>query len=85
MYITKKEYDNNAEKISKLCGRVVQKHLQKINYLNDKIKEIQDSCPHYGLIEKNVSNTGNWDRNDDCYWTNFKCPHCGKGWIKFYE
>lgn len=75
---------HNDEKISKVIGRKIEKIKNKITELSIKRRELQDICPHYGLIKTPGANTGNWDRNDDEYWTDYKCPHCGKQWREMY-
>lgn len=46
------------------------------------IKAIQNSCPHSPdvLWYWNFSNTGNYDKSDDCYWATYHCQECGKIW-----
>ena len=43
---------------------------------------IQNNCPHEGLVGEYKGNTGNWDRNDDSYWVDFRCPVCEKFWTE---
>lgn len=46
------------------------------------IKEQQILCTH-PLIARQTTDRGsrgNWDRGDDCYWTNHECEICGRSW-----
>ncbi len=43
-------------------------------------KALHDVCPHLDASKKHCGSTGNWDRSDDCYWIEYKCPDCGKFW-----
>ncbi len=45
-----------------------------------KITRIRDACPHPDAVKEHKANTGNYDPSCDCYWTEFKCPECGKFW-----
>lgn len=76
--------EDHDEKISRNIGRMIDKKRQRIRTIQNEIKELQEICPHSGLIETPGADTGNWDRNDDEYWTDYKCPHCGKQWRKTY-
>ncbi len=60
----------------------VQKLKAKIAVLHDKITVIQTACPHppVHVTYQYDSNTGNWDRGDDGYWTNIKCALCERRW-----
>jgi hypothetical protein len=46
----------------------------------DQIDLIQEICYHPDVVKTHKSNTGNYDPHADCYWTEFKCPDCGKWW-----
>lgn len=43
-------------------------------------RELQSICTHPDATKKHCGSTGNWDRNDDSYWIEFKCPDCNKFW-----
>ncbi len=43
-------------------------------------RELQSICTHPNAIGKNFSDTGNWDRSQDSYWTEWHCTDCGKKW-----
>lgn len=45
-------------------------------------KELQAICQHPFADKKYRSDTGNWDRSQDSYWIEFKCPDCGRRWIE---
>jgi hypothetical protein len=55
----------------------IEKHLKR---WQAGLGGLQDMCPHFNATHKNGANTGNWDRSDDCYWTDHVCPDCGKHW-----
>lgn len=42
--------------------------------------ELQELCTHTNATHENKANTGNYSPSDDEYWTNHKCPDCGKSW-----
>lgn len=48
--------------------------------IEGEIADLRAKCPHPNLTKKHGANTGNWCRLDDCYWTDFNCPDCGKRW-----
>jgi hypothetical protein len=43
-------------------------------------KELKELCSHPDASKKHRGDTGNWDRNEDSYWIEYKCPDCGKFW-----
>ena len=45
-----------------------------------EIADLQAACPHPSAGKEHKSNTGNYDPGSDCYWTEFRCPDCGKFW-----
>lgn len=44
--------------------------------------QIQLACTHPPICVRyrHDSNTGNYDRFDDSYWTSLRCTLCGKRW-----
>ena len=47
------------------------------------IEHIQlQECSHPAVVKSFHADTGNWDRRDDHYWVDFKCPDCGRFWIE---
>lgn len=46
----------------------------------DAEEELQTLCQHPNVIKKHESDTGNWDRSQDCYWISYRCPDCDKRW-----
>jgi hypothetical protein len=56
----------------------------EISELYAKLKNIQSECSHPSdcITKKHGSDTGNWDRNEDCYWTDFHCSLCDKKWTE---
>jgi hypothetical protein len=41
---------------------------------------LQNECQHIAVVKTHKANTGNYSPSDDCYWTEFSCPDCGKRW-----
>lgn len=54
----------------------------RIETLKNGLKTLQNYCHHPYVIKTSKSDTGNWCKTDDSYWTEFKCPDCGKFWIE---
>ncbi len=57
----------------------IHKHQSKWAKAKD---DLQNSCNHNNVIKKNCGSTGNWDRNDDEYWREFRCLDCQKFWTE---
>ena len=57
----------------------IKKHLDK---WNTAYKMLQQECQHPNKTSKRSGSTGNWDRNDDCYWIDHYCPDCDKRWME---
>jgi hypothetical protein len=55
---------------------------EEISKLQTKIQSIQGNCnhPEEALTFVYKSDIGNWDRNEDSYWTNYTCNLCEKKW-----
>lgn len=51
----------------------------KLGEYYEKLRVLQDKCPHHSLEYKNKGSTGSWDR-DDSYWTEWFCPDCDMRW-----
>lgn len=51
----------------------------KIQYWNNKLKELYEFCPHYNSWYENCGSSGNWDR-DESYWRHYECEDCGNRW-----
>lgn len=75
----------------------VKKIKAKIDKLQDELKQLQASCDHndavraYKATRQNWpafvtkvhgSDTGNWDRSDDSYWTDCACTLCEARWTE---
>jgi hypothetical protein len=45
-----------------------------------QMTDLQAECKHPNAVKVNNSDTGNWDRGQDRYWRDCKCPDCGKVW-----
>lgn len=43
-------------------------------------RDLQEICQHPSATKVNKGDTGNWDRSQDSYWRECKCPDCGKQW-----
>ena len=43
-------------------------------------QDLQTVCTHPNATKKHCSDTGNWDRSLDSYWTEWRCPDCDKRW-----
>lgn len=69
---------NRAPPKNKAIARLMKKREQ----LWEDIRSLQDSCEHpiAMVTKKHGSNTGNYDPSADCYWTDFYCDKCGRGW-----
>jgi hypothetical protein len=53
--------------------------------IQEKIKKYQLKCQHLNVVETPRGNTGNYDPNDDKYWTEYSCPDCLKQWSVEYK
>lgn len=56
--------------------------LRRIEKARQDLKEFEDSCDHpEEYCEHTIgADTGNWDRQDDRYWSDNRCHFCGKTW-----
>lgn len=48
--------------------------------LHERLERIRSRCPHKHVNKEYHSDTGNYNRNDNQYWTNFECLDCGYRW-----
>jgi len=46
------------------------------------LMQLQEDCEHRGAVRVPKSDTGNWDKADDRYWYECKCPTCDKEWTE---
>ena len=54
-----------------------------IKKLEGELQHLQyNVCDHPNATKVPNCNTGNWDRNDDHYWYECKCPDCGLYWTE---
>lgn len=53
---------------------------KQICNLEKEIKKIQDKCPHKNISEMHGSRR-DYEGGDLIFWTDYKCPDCGKSWI----
>lgn len=51
----------------------------------DELVKLQDLCAHESATIKYRGSTGNYDPSDNCYWTEHKCPTCGKFWCVYKD
>lgn len=51
----------------------------KIAVLNSRLTHLQSICNHHGAQKKHSRNDS-YDGTE--FWTQFKCPDCGKNWIE---
>lgn len=71
---------SKAQKINDNIG-ILRKEM---NTLYDELHECQDKCKHKRAIKVGGgADTGNWDKSQDCYWHDFKCPTCLKEWREY--
>lgn len=45
-----------------------------------ELRVLQSFCKHRNATSEPRSDTGNWCKQDDCYWVEHRCPECGKFW-----
>lgn len=50
--------------------------------LHNQLIALQNSCQHLKVEKEFHSDTGNYCKQDDCYWVECKCPECGKFWTE---
>ena len=55
---------------------------KQVGILSLRLKVIQNKCKHPNVEKTHRSDTGNWCKLDDCYWTEFSCPDCKKQWME---
>jgi predicted nucleic acid-binding Zn ribbon protein len=59
----------------------IKKKIQKLeDDFRRKRQELQDQCQHENLVKTYHSDTGAY--SSQRYWTDFRCPDCGKFWAK---
>lgn len=49
------------------------------------MEALKEECPHLEYIATYDGDTGNWCRDDDCYWVVLECQHCGKRHTAYSE
>lgn len=66
---------------------IIAKLRAEIAERQSKIAAIQAECSHpiAALTETKGANTGNYDPSSDCYWTDYHCGLCDKGWRVDHE
>lgn len=52
----------------------------RLDKWNEAYRMLQQDCQHPNVTKKHRSDTGNWDRSQDSYWTEWHCPDCDKRW-----
>ena len=53
-----------------------------INVLYCELRVYQDKCKHKRAKKKPKGDYGNWDKSQDRYWYECKCPTCLKEWTE---
>lgn len=53
---------------------------KKIFTANVDLKLLQSECTHPDASKTYRGDTGNYDRSQDSFWIEHKCPDCGKFW-----
>jgi len=62
---------------------IVRERLRIVSMLKKydaKLDALRERCRHPNVEKQHKGDTGNWDRGQDCYWTEFNCPDCQKFW-----
>lgn len=54
--------------------------VKRIHSIMEKMNALQEECTHPNCVSEHHSDTGNYCKQDDSYWTDHKCPDCGKHW-----
>lgn len=70
--------NEEVEKINNKIAELYTSIREEVNILNERLRELQDSCPHLTYESVYKSNTGNYDPSCDCYWVTVECLDCGK-------
>jgi hypothetical protein len=55
---------------------------KKIEELNAQLEGHQEKCKHKKVQKIAKSNTGHYDKSNDSYWYECRCPTCLKSWIE---
>lgn len=55
--------------------------LREMNDLSQELRKHQERCKHKNATYISKGDTGNWCRDDDSYWQEWKCPTCKKSWM----
>jgi hypothetical protein len=66
-------------------SEMITHHQKQILGIYNVIRDLQNTCPHNDSKRVHKSDTGNWCRADDSYWTDCKCNVCGKTWVENYS
>ena len=53
---------------------------KKLDKLTKELIALREECQHPNVEVKHRANVGNYDPSADSYWTEHKCPDCGKFW-----
>jgi hypothetical protein len=65
-----------ATKISTKYKRI----RKKIDDAYAALTALQAECTHPNASKEYKGSTGNWCKQDDYYWIDYKCPECDKHW-----
>lgn len=55
---------------------------EKLKIWREQLSILQQECAHPNAEKIFKSDTGNWDRSQDSYWKDCRCPDCGKFWTE---
>jgi predicted RNA-binding Zn-ribbon protein involved in translation (DUF1610 family) len=53
-----------------------------IDAQRNMLKFLQTKCTHPNVVSQYKADTGNYDKSQDRYWVEFRCPDCGKQWME---
>lgn len=61
---------------------IIEELKEEASEIHARIRLIQSQCAHPLVVRttKNKSDTGNWDRGQDSYWTEHECGLCQLRW-----
>jgi hypothetical protein len=67
-------------KVQRLIRERKEDILAQLASLQIELEGVRNKCTHPNAVKQNNASTGNWDRSQDSYWKDCKCPDCGKSW-----
>ena len=69
-------------RVQQMIQRTHNSLTNEIENLQRQIEHNQNECKHPFAGKTHKSDTGNYSKSDDRYWTEFECPDCGKRWTE---